>query len=91
MAYRGRWRAGRPLLTQIMSETTAERLAKEGWTRQFTASEPRLSEAVQIYEALGYEVRREPVDPKELPSAACRECYLAQSGQYRTIYTRPGA
>jgi hypothetical protein len=73
-----------------MGETTSESLAKEGWTKRFTTSEPRLSEAVQIYEELGFEVRIEPADPKELLSSeACSECYLVQSGLYWTIYTRP--
>jgi hypothetical protein len=28
-------------------------LEEEGWTRQFTADEPRLSEAVEMYKLLG--------------------------------------
>jgi hypothetical protein len=71
-----------------MDETTVKRLAKEGWTRQFTASEPRLSEAVQLYESLGFEVRLESVESAELPSAECADCYLTQLDRYRTIYTR---
>lgn len=32
----------------------------KGWTKQFTTDEPRLSEAVELYKSLGYEVRLEP-------------------------------
>jgi hypothetical protein len=71
-----------------MDETIAKRLAKEGWTRQFTTSEPRLSEAVQMYQALGFAVRLESVELSDLPSAECGDCYLIKSERYRTIYTR---
>jgi hypothetical protein len=71
-----------------MNETTVKRLAKEGWTRQFTASEPRLSEAARLYRQLGFEVRLEPVEPTELPSSECSNCYLVRSERHRTIYTR---
>lgn len=35
------------------------RLVSEGWLRQTTIGEPRLSELVRTYEQLGYEVRVE--------------------------------
>jgi len=71
-----------------MGETIAEQLATEGWTRQFAASEPRLQEAVQLYEALGFEVRLEPVELSEPTSSECGNCYRWRSERYRTIYTR---
>ena len=37
-----------------------EQLKREGWMRQFTTDEPRLSEAVELYRSLGYEVHLEP-------------------------------
>ena len=64
-----------------------EELRRQGWTRQFTASEPRLSEAVKLYESLGYEVRLEPAEPPEGGDEACRQCLLYS--QCKTIYTRP--
>ena len=42
--------------------TKEEELVNEGWERQSVLSEPRLSEAVEMYKELGFEVRVEPVD-----------------------------
>ncbi|MEM1538579.1 MAG: hypothetical protein QXQ28_05865 [Candidatus Nezhaarchaeales archaeon] len=61
---------------------------KDGWVRRFVADEPRLSEAVKLYESLGYEVKLEPVTPNEL-SEVCGSCVMAECGRYRVIYTRP--
>ena len=62
-----------------------EELRKQGWIRQFTASEPRLSEAVELYKSLGYEVRLEPALPED--EEACKECLLYED--CKTIYIRP--
>jgi hypothetical protein len=67
--------------------TREEELKKEGWIRQFTADEPRLSEAVEEYQELGFEVRLEPVDPAEM-EGDCTSCLLAAIDRYKTIYTR---
>ena len=61
---------------------------KEGWTRQFMADEPRLSEAVELYKSLGFEVHLEPVVPDE-SSEECTACLEAMCNRYKTIYTRP--
>jgi len=37
-------------------ESILEKLKKEGWTRQFVANEPRLSEAVDLYRETDYEL-----------------------------------
>jgi hypothetical protein len=63
-------------------------LEKEGWTRQFTADEPRLSEAIEMYKSLGFEVRLEPVVPDE-SSEECAACFEVLCNHYKTIYTRP--
>ena len=42
-----------------------EILQSEGWTRQFVANEPRLSEAVELYKETGYEVHLEPIPKAE--------------------------
>lgn len=60
-------------------------LAREGWEKRFTTDEPRLSEAVENYKELGFEVLLEPVDTS---SEECRSCLIAMSDRYRTIYTR---
>ncbi len=68
-------------------KTRREILEAEGWTRQFIASEPRLSEAKEVYEEMGLEVRLEPVDKGDLDQE-CKDCYEMDES-CRTIYTRP--
>jgi hypothetical protein len=63
-----------------------EELKREGWLKRFTIDEPRLSEAVEEYKELEFEVLLEPVDPS---SGECTECLAASPECYRTIYTRP--
>ena len=60
----------------------------QGWTRRFVGAPPRLQEAVQLYQSLGYQVLLEPQLPEELDDE-CKGCALAL-GLYRVIFTRPG-
>jgi hypothetical protein len=62
-----------------------EELKKEGWEKRFTADEPRLSEMVEQYEGLGFEVIVEPVDTS---SEECMSCMAVMCDRYKTIYTR---
>jgi hypothetical protein len=67
-----------------------ERLQAEGWTRRFTAVARRLTEAVELYRQLGYEVLLEPVafDEEEIvDKQICKSCFVTSHA--RTIYTRP--
>ena len=64
-----------------------EQLESEGWTRQFIATEPRLSDAKEAYEEMGLEVRFEPVDLDDL-NQECTNCLEMDEG-CRVIYTRP--
>jgi hypothetical protein len=71
-----------------------DELIKEGWTRRFVANEPRLSESVELYRSMGYEVRLEPLPPVDCDSAdeesgECRACFKGFEDQYKIIYTRP--
>jgi hypothetical protein len=68
--------------------TAEQQLIAQGWTRQFNTDEPRLSEAVEMYEEMGLEVRLEPVvvDPG---SETCQMCYEQDCHRYQTIWTRP--
>jgi hypothetical protein len=73
-----------------------KQLEKEGWVRQFMASEPRLSEAVQLYEESGYEVHLEPIDtlqadPDSETCTECRACFDGFEDHYRIIFTRKRA
>jgi hypothetical protein len=58
---------------------------KKGWTRQFIACEPRLSEVVELYKSLGFEVKLEDIKKNE--EEKCMICY--EPGKYKIIYTRP--
>ena len=72
-------------------------LLAQGWVRQFLADEPRLSEAVEEYQALGFEVRLEEVDPEACAaSGGCAACFAAPelAARFKVIFTRrphPGA
>jgi hypothetical protein len=66
---------------------TEEKLKKEGWVRQFTTDEPRLSESVELYKSLGYEVHLEPATPEEI-HGECGVCFEGKTDAYKTIYTR---
>jgi len=65
--------------------TREEELKKEGWEKRFTIDEPRLSEMVEQYKELGFEVLLEPVDTS---SEECITCITAFPHLYKTIYTR---
>ena len=59
-----------------------------GWERQTTTDEPRLSELIDFYEELGFEVLLRPAALKEL-GQDCTDCMRAEPQRFRTIYTRP--
>lgn len=75
-----------------------EILRQEGWRRQFVANEPRLSEAVEMYNEAGFHVHLEPL-PKEAECESraggeeeekeCRLCFEGFEDQYKIIYTKP--
>jgi thiamine monophosphate kinase len=78
-------------------KTRTVTLEREGWTRQFMACEPRLSEAVEMYKEAGFEVHLEPL-PKEPECETCageedkddcRICFEGFEDQYKIIFTRP--
>jgi hypothetical protein len=71
-----------------------DELIREGWTRRFVTSEPRLSEAVELYRSMGNEVHLEPLplvngDSADEESQECRTCFKGFEDQYKIIYTRP--
>ena len=78
-------------------ETITRKLEDRGWHRQFIASEPRLSEAVEMYRELGFQVHLEPLPtlettPSEQPQNTlkkCRACFEGSENQYRIIFTKP--
>ena len=58
-----------------------------GWERRTTIDEPRLSELVETYLEMGFEVVLRPVSGEE-PGEECSECHMAEPERFRTIYTR---
>ncbi len=66
--------------------TREEELKAEGWEKRTTYDEPRLSEIVEMYEEMDFEVRLEPLRPDEEPG--CSECMKISPDRYKTIYTR---
>lgn len=72
----------------MIKSSRQKELEGEGWVRQFTADEPRLSEAVELYESLGLEVHLEPVTPDK-SAEECQICFEEDADRYKTIYTRP--
>ncbi len=83
--------------TMDKDRSRIEILESEGWTKQFIANEPRLSEAVELYRETGFEVHLEPLPTvPECESCAeegdadeCRICYEGVEDQYKIIFTRP--
>ena len=66
--------------------TRQEELAHQGWQRQATYDEPRLSEVTDMYKDIGLEVHLEPFHADEEPG--CTDCMAPRPEFYKTIYTR---
>ena len=60
----------------------------EDWTPQFTIEAERAQEFVELFEALGNEVRVEALDPTRLRDRGCSTCMMAACERYVAIYTR---
>jgi len=65
-----------------------KKLIQQGWTRRFTAEEPRVSEMKDLYESLGLEVLVITAMPED--DQECASCFDIPEFQdkYKTIYTR---
>lgn len=63
-------------------------LEAQGWVRQFDIEAQRADEYVEVYEAMGYEVRVEPMTPDLMVNEECATCLLAECDKYVIIYTR---
>ncbi len=71
----------------MIEPTRKTELEDQGWTFRFVADEPRLSETVASYEALGMEVL---LDPVRVDSEECTACLASCFDRCKAIYTRPG-
>ena len=78
-------------------EAITSTLEQRGWHRQFVASEPRLSEAVEMYRELGFQVHLEPLPAQKKTSNGqpqgteekCHTCFDGLEGQHKIIFTKP--
>jgi hypothetical protein len=66
--------------------TLENELTRDGWQKQSTTDEPRLSELAEMYKDIGYDVHLEPFHPEE--ETGCTECMKLQADRYKTIYIR---
>ncbi len=67
-----------------LPQTEAEAVAA-GYKRNFVADEPRLSEMIENYRDLGFEVITVPIS---LDSADCNQCMKQNPARFQVIYTR---
>ena len=68
---------------------TPEQLIHDGWQRMFVAEEPRLSEAVDNYQQLGYEVILLPITA-EKHTLECDACITDEAAlKLHIIFIRP--
>ena len=67
-----------------------EELIAEGWVRRFSAEEPRLSEAINMYHELGFEVQTVPtqLENEESNDEECSRPCISET--VFTIFTRGG-
>jgi len=70
----------------MMGAGLIDKLKAEGWVQQFTASGPRLQEAIENYEMLGFEVKTVPV--KEDIESDCTVCFDDENDDTMMIFTR---
>jgi len=66
--------------------TPEEKLTKDGWQKQATYDDPRLSEMVEVYEKIGLEVHLEPFNA--VFESDCTSCMRSKPDSFKTIYTR---
>jgi len=70
-------------------EFTDHELVREGWKREFVASEPRLSEMSELFISLGREVKITPtIEEVGEKIASCKACFESTKEATFTIWTR---
>ena len=76
-------------IAQFKAVSPEDALLKDGWVRQTTIGEPRLTEIVQNYKAMGFEVHVEEEFKTE--GEDCTTCFDAgqeMGFMYGTVYVR---
>lgn len=64
----------------------SQELEAQGWQRQATYDEPRLTEMVEAYQELGFEVHLEPFELDD--GQECTVCMQQMPDRFKTIFTR---
>lgn len=76
-----------------MTKYDPEQLERDGWTRRFSATEPRLSEAADNYRDLGLEVLLVPALDlcDRAGEESCNKCFEndPHPERHKVIFTRP--
>ena len=62
-------------------------LIAQGWVRRFMAAPDRATEAVELYESMGFEVKVVELTPADF-GPNCTECGSSMCQSYVLIYTR---
>tara|TARA_Y100000310_G_scaffold116519_1_gene115228 strand:+ start:4105 stop:4437 length:333 start_codon:yes stop_codon:yes gene_type:complete len=66
-----------------------EQLKEEGWVKQFSCGEPRLTESKELFESMGKEVHLEQMTKEDQPlGSECDACFIACDDTLKTIWTR---
>ena len=66
--------------------TPKEKLIQQGWEKQATYDDPRLSEMVDMYKEIDLEVHLEPFNAAN--EEGCTGCMQLRPDMFKTIYTR---
>lgn len=61
---------------------------KTDWFMRSIIDNERVSEQVEMYESIGFEVMVKDVVPGQLPQEYCKQCFIANPEKYKVIYTR---
>lgn len=67
-------------------------LEADGWEKQFTCGQPRLSEMVDLFLSMGREIHLEPMASDDRPlGAECEACFVSCGDEMQTMWTRKGS
>lgn len=64
-------------------------LEEDGWLRRSILDEPRLSEVLETYRSLGFDVMKVPLENEAL-EGGCAACLESSDGKFWVVYTRAG-
>lgn len=65
-----------------------ELIEQDGWVKRFAACEPRLSEAVKMYQDSVFDVRLGPFSAGSKIEPGCMTCFKGYEDHFAVIYTR---